>query len=254
MSSIIKDPDEVRSLGDLEAKDNDNLNDLEKEIIEDVPEKFKGKSVSDVAKAYSELEKRFGQQGTELGELRKLTDEILKKQLNGTDSDVEDISDDDFYEAPSKAVDKMVNKHPKMKRLDELEMKLAQREFNDKHPDWRSVVSTEEFTNWVTKSPLRTTLYNRGNSYDFSSASELFDMWEERQTLIKSAVEKEKELQKEKRNKDLKSATSESTSTDGSSTKSFDRRELIRMKMYEPDKYESMQDEIYKAYLEGRVK
>jgi len=52
----------------------------------------------------------------------------------------------------------------------------------------------------------------------------------------------------------LKSATTESRSASGSAGgKSFRRADLIRMKMEDPLKYESLQDVIYEAYSSGRV-
>jgi len=36
--------------------------------------------------------------------------------------------------------------------------------------------------------------------------------------------------------------------------KIFKRADLINLKMRDPQRYESMQDEIFKAYSEGRVK
>jgi hypothetical protein len=52
----------------------------------------------------------------------------------------------------------------------------------------------------------------------------------------------------------LKSATTESrTSTSPGGGKTFRRADLIRLKMEDPNRYESLQDEIYAAYADGRV-
>lgn len=252
--SVIIDPEDLQTQEDLEAKDNeDQVNALEKEITNDLPNKFKGKSITDVATAYSELERKFGQQGNELGELRKLTDDILKRQLDSEDKEKE-ISDDDFYESPKDSVNKIVENHPSLKRLDELERGIAERDFTSKHPEWKEQVSSDNFVTWVKTSPMRINLYNRANTYDYTSANDLFDLWEEYKTLVADASDTEKKIQKDKRSKELKNATSESTSTDGSTKKILRRSDLIRMKMYEPEEYASRQDEILLAYSEGRVK
>lgn len=252
MSIVVNLEDETLNTETDETQDvSDNL---ENEIVnDDLPDKFKGKTATDVAKAYSELEKRFGQQGNELGELRRLTDDILKRQLSDGDTSKE-ISDDDFYEAPKQSVEKIVENHPKLNRLDEIERKLAEREFVTKHPNWKDSANTEEFNQWVSSSPMRVRLYNNANRFDFDSANDLFDLWEERQSLIKQAAKKEDEIQKSKRKEDLKKVSSESTSTDGSSEKTYRRSDLIKMKMYEPDEYAARQEEILQAYAEGRVK
>jgi len=54
----------------------------------------------------------------------------------------------------------------------------------------------------------------------------------------------------------LKAGKAESRSSSGSTGtgKTYKRADLIRLKMQDPMKYESMQDEIYAAYAEGRVK
>jgi len=252
--SIVVDPEDMQTQTDLEASNNeDQVNDLEKEITENVPDKFKGKSVTDVATAYTELEKRFGQQGNELGELRKLTDDILQRQLDIKDKENE-ITDDDFYEDPKKSVNQLVDNHPSLKRLDALEKNLAEQDFTARHPKWREHAVDTNFTTWIQSSRMRTNLYNRANAFDYSSANDLFDMWDEYTSLISDATNAEKEIQKDKKNKALKDATSESTSTDGASKKVLRRSDLIRMKMYEPEEYASRQDEILKAYAEGRVK
>lgn len=252
--SVIIDPEDLQTQTDLEAKDNeDQVDNLEKEITDNLPDKFKGKSLSDVAGAYTELEKRFGQQGNELGELRKLTDDILKRQLDSEDKESE-ISDDDFYESPKESVNKILENHPKLKKLDDLERSIAESDFTNRHPTWREQVTNNDFATWVSSSQMRINLYNRANSYDYTSANDLFDLWDEYKTLIADASDTEKKIQKDKRNKELKSATSESTSTDGSTKKILRRSDLIRMKMYEPEEYASRQDEILLAYAEGRVK
>jgi hypothetical protein len=53
----------------------------------------------------------------------------------------------------------------------------------------------------------------------------------------------------------LKAATTESRSATGSKGggKSYRRADLIRLKMEDPNRYESLQSEIYAAYADGRV-
>lgn len=45
--------------------------------VEDLPEKYRGKSPAEIAQMHSELEQRLGQQGQELGELRRVVTERL---------------------------------------------------------------------------------------------------------------------------------------------------------------------------------
>jgi hypothetical protein len=65
-----------------------------------------------------------------------------------------------------------------------------------------------------------------------------------------------KQAQEAKRQDALKAGKAESRTSSGSTGtgKTYRRADLIRLKMEDPMKYESMQDEIYAAYAEGRVK
>ena len=47
-------------------------------IEQDVPDKFKGKSISDVIESYTQLESEYGRRNSEVGSLRKLTDQLLE--------------------------------------------------------------------------------------------------------------------------------------------------------------------------------
>ena len=47
-----------------------------------IPEKYKGKSLDEIVKMHQEAEKLIGRQAQEVGEVRKLADELIKQQLN----------------------------------------------------------------------------------------------------------------------------------------------------------------------------
>ena len=52
-----------------------------KEPEYEVPDKFKDKSIQDVSKSYEELEKKLGRQAQELGDTRKLAEDLLRQEL-----------------------------------------------------------------------------------------------------------------------------------------------------------------------------
>jgi hypothetical protein len=52
----------------------------------------------------------------------------------------------------------------------------------------------------------------------------------------------------------MKAAAVETNGSGESSKKVYRRSDLIRLKIKDPARYESMQDEIYAAYTEGRVR
>lgn len=253
-TSIIGEP--------LEGEDNIDFDELENDITSDedtsgVPDKFKEKSKEDIVKSYIELEKTIGKQGSELGELRKLTDQYIQQQLTTKNQvkEEEEVSDDDFFDSPTNSINKILDKRPEHARLDALERQLEFEKFSNRHPDWMDEVKTEDFASWVKNSKTRQNLYVKGDQGDFSSASELLDLWKERQELVKAASERDKSLQSEEREETLKKATSESSSNrSGKTSKTYRRADLIRLQLTDPQKYEAMQDEIMLAYAEKRVK
>lgn len=225
-----------------------------------IPEKLQGKSKEEIADMYVNLESKIGSQGNELGELRRLTDQILQNQFNSTqqESDIKEVSDEDFYDNPKEAVSKAVNKtlseNEQLKKLDKVEELLWEQQLHKQHPDFQEVVSSQSFGEWVGKSKLRLGLYKKADQYDIDSAVGLLDLWKEHQELTASVAQEEKKFVDNKREKDLKAATSESATTETSTKPTFKRAELIRMRIEDPQKYSAMQPEIMAAYQEGRVK
>lgn len=253
-SIIVEEP-----LNELEADGNEEeLNSLEQEVESnsfEIPDKFKDKSQEEIIKSYVELESRLGKQGSELGELRKLADDYIQQQLaNNSKQKIEEDFEEEFdFSDPEKSVDNILSRHPAMQKLNELERKLSYDEFNKKHPNFVEVVQSEDFARWVKGSDYRKNLYVQADSHNYKAADELLTQWEERQELIGKAAEEEKKIKEGQRAKALNDATLESGSTGNSTKKKFRRADLIRLQNSDPEKYASMQDEIFRAYAEGNV-
>ena len=81
---------------------------------EELPSKYKGKSIADIIRMHQEAEKLIGRQAQEVGEVRKLADELIKRQLEGGKPQEEATKEDeiDFLEDPDRYVRKAVEKHP----------------------------------------------------------------------------------------------------------------------------------------------
>jgi len=242
----------------IDTEINEVLNAEEENTL---PDKLQGKSKEELADMYINLESKIGSQGNELGELRRLTDQILQNQFNSTqqESDIkEEISDEDFYDNPkeavSKAVDNTLKNDERLKKLDRMEEMIWKQELRDQHPDFQETVGSQDFTDWVGKSKLRINLYKKADSYDIDSALSLFDLWKEHKEITESVAQEEKKFVENKREKDLKAATSESATTETTTKPVFRRADLIRMRIEDPQKYSAMQPEIMEAYQTGRVK
>lgn len=227
----------------------------------DIPEKFRGKGLKDIIKSYTSLEQEFGRKSNEVGELRRLADEIIKQNLELNTGGIpakKKLEVDDLLEDPEKAISSAVENNPRLKQLEERlineERAKAKQAFENKHPDWMDVVNNPQFQSWVTSSPMRTKIFQEANaSYDYQAGAELLDLYKE---IYSTKIAEAKGEQKAAREKALKAATVEKGSTGQSSKKIFKREELMNMIKYNREKYNdpAFQAELVKAYAEGRVR
>ena len=149
----------------------------------ELPDKYRGKSLDDIIKMHQEAEKLIGKQAQEVGEVRKLADELIKQNLGGKQQAVkEEEPEVDFFENPQKAVQKTVESHPAV-----LEAKQAAQEFKKmqvqqklakEHPDMQEIVADQGFIDWVKGSSVRLALFAKaGAEFDFDSANELLSTY-----------------------------------------------------------------------------
>lgn len=223
----------------------------------EIPSKYKGKSLDDIIAMHQEAEKLIGRQAQEVGEVRRLADELIKQQLaNKQQLPPQEEIEEDFFENPQKAVKKAVETHPDVlaakQAAQQFKRMQAQAALVQAHPDFNNVVQDADFVNWVKSSPYRLNMFALANSqYDFAAANELLSTYKQiRGTKTQETVSTGKETLK----KDLKSAAVDVSGTGESSKKVYRRADLIRLKMTDPARYEALQPEIMAAYAENRVK
>ncbi len=81
---------------------------------EQVPEKFRGKSVEEIVRAYEELEQQLGRQGQELGQLRAYVQAMQSYQQASNspprDEYLEGVRIDDLFTAPEEVVPQIARK------------------------------------------------------------------------------------------------------------------------------------------------
>ena len=263
-SVVVEEPvetlEEAETFSDITEEAPEEEQPQKQEELE-LPAKFQGKSTKEILESYENLEKELGRKGQEIGELRKLTDEILKQQLttsqNGANSSVEE-EEVDFYDNPNVAINKAIEKHPKFREFEEQQkVQKAQattQELEKMHPDYMQIVSDPKFQEWVQASPIRTQLYVSAHNYDLNAAVELIGTYKERSLINNTnAAEAQKTVKREgalKAGKSISRSSSESTA----GKKTYRRADLIRLRTTDPDRYEALQDEILQAYADGRVK
>ena len=228
-----------------------------KETTPDIPDKYKDKSLEDVVRMHQEAEKLLGKQSSEVGDLRKSVDELLKVKLSedAKSPNKKEEPELDFYEDPKGSVSKAVENSETMIQMKELLAKQQQQEvmgrIAEKHPDFESIVKNENFVNWVSKSEVRTELFQRADKYDFNAADELLSNWKE----IKGIVEKTESINEKDRKLQLKAAsTGGKGSGEPMSRKIYRRSEIVNLMINDPQRYQANVDVFDKAYAEGRVK
>jgi len=243
---------------ELDETSQENTPEVKKEEQKpDIPDKYKGKSIEDIVKMHQEAEKLIGKQAQEVGEVRKLADELLKQQLSTAQQvPTKEETEVDFFEDPKKAVQSAVEKHPDVLAAKDAALRLkrmeAQAKLQQKHPDLSEVVQNSEFVEWVKASPVRMKMYAEADTnFDTDAADELLSTFKE----LKSVRQQQSKSDGEAvRQQNLKAAAVDVGGTGESSKKVYRRADLIRLRMTDPARYEALSDEIMRAYAENRVK
>ena len=259
-------------------QEEEEVEQVEEEVVEEqqepqeettpepeLPGKYQGKSIADIVKMHQEAEKLIGKQAQEVGEVRKLADELLKRELSQKQAEQTPKEEIDFsqrlYEDPEKAINDAVSKHPAVTQAQQQatamkQQQVAQR-LRTEFSNFDEVTQDPKFFEWVKASPVRTKLYAEADgNYDYDSAAELLSTWNilnpaksEQNSQIDVVTEAKKETAK-----NLKSVAVDTGSPAPSSRKTYRRADLINLRLRDPARYEAMQDEIMSAYVEGRVK
>jgi len=229
-----------------------------------MPEKFAGKTVEDVVKSYTNLESEYGRKNNEVGELRKLTDQILRQQVTppATTQVVDDAASnevgfDDLVENPNAAVNKVLDSNPRIAAIEADIATNAQSKAHDailvRHEDADAVVGSAEFQSWVGENPSRQKMFaDASNNLDHGTAAEMLDLYK---SSVQSKTDAATETRDAKASEGLKNATTEKGGKKpAASRKIYKRTQLIDLKIHDPRKYESMSAEIQLAYAEGRVR
>jgi hypothetical protein len=233
---------------------------IEQQKIEqksDLPEKYRDKSLDDIVRMHQEAEKLIGKQAQEVGEVRKLADELIKQNLGSRQQQTrQEEPEVDFFENPQKAVQRTVDSHPDIiaARQATLEMKRAQiqQRLAQEHPDFGDIAKDQDFANWVKSSPVRIKIFEQADAgYDYDSANELLSTYKQLRGVKNKQVSDAGEAS---RKQTLKAVGVDTGGSGESSKKVYRRADLIRLKMQDPNRYEALSDEIMVAYQEGRVR
>lgn len=262
----------------LEA--TDEVEEIEQEpapVRDDMPGELKGKSPEELARMYLSAQSVIGRQGSELGDLRKVADTYLQahlleaarqKQAPAVKAAEKQPDEVDFFSDPRNAIAKEIANHPALKQLQGEARQLAadqiarrrrdaEVEFTTTHPDAKDVLADPDFRDWIVASPIRKQLLLRAHQqYDLTSANEVFNTWKALKGArqIKEQPGTKRVLAAKVPGKVPTGGNANPRQAGGKSQKIYRRADVIRLMESDPDRYNSMADEITQAYVEGRVR
>jgi ribosomal protein S18 len=261
MSQIIDDEtnDELNQQGETVELDQVVASEPAQETEpeeEQLPDKYRGKSPSEIARMHQEAERALGRQGSEVGELRRIVDNFIQSQTSKQQAQ-ESSEEIDFFADPEKAINRAIASHPKIREAEQVTSSLKKQEalarVQAQHPDMQEIATSPEFMEWVQKSKVRQELLVRADQgFDFDAADELLSTFKERKQIITNA----KSMEQVERKQAVKSASTgvAKGSSEPSKGKIYRRADIINLMMNNPDRYQALQSEIMAAYAAGRVK
>jgi hypothetical protein len=140
----------------------------EKKPDDDIPEKYRGKTTKQLVEELEHANKSMGRYSNELGEVRRLADELIKSQLHPKPEEKQ--PEVDFFENPQEAIRRAVETNPRVVQAEQMALQMqrqqAQQALMQKHPDAKQLVADGEFQDWVKSSPIRTQLFRAADSYN----------------------------------------------------------------------------------------
>ena len=225
----------------------------------ELPEKYQGKTAQELVQMHQEAEKLLGRQSSEVGELRQVVDSYIQTQLTDKQAPQnEPVEEVDFFTDPEKAVERAIQNHPKIKEAESLNQEYrkstALAQLKDKHPDMEAILKDSKFADWIKDSKIRTQLFVAADQqFNHEAADELFSLWKERQQIVTQTAAAEKQGRK----RAVKSASTGSArgSAGGKGPKKIYRRsDIIKLMKTDPERYQTLSEEILKAYQEKRVR
>ena len=231
---------------------------VDPEPEDELPEKFRGKSAGEIAQSYADLERRMSDQGNELSNLRSTLDAMALQSSTAKEPENEPITEADFFSDPTNTVNRAIESHPALRQAQEMAQKMAYAQglatLQQRHPDLQDVVGSEKFKEWIKGSSARLARYQRADQMgDVEEADDLISTFKQLNQVEATTKEVSKKAQKQAVRSASTGAVRGNSDVQGSRRvyRRADIRELMRTN---PQRYEDLQEEIMRAYAEGRVR
>lgn len=248
---VVETPEEVVPVPEEPASEPDPA----------VPEKYRGKSALEIIKMHQDAERLIGKQGNEVGELRRVVDDIVGTMQAQTSTPAPQEPETDFFTDPQGATQQTVTKALESNQdiqsikqeLAEARRERAARALLARHPDAAQISQDPQFGEWVAKSNYRMKKFEDSHrNFDSEVASELFDEWKERKQVAETTAANAQAQRQESVSQASTGSGKSSSETRGKPILSRER--LIKLKAENPDRYYAQIDMIKQAYAERRVK
>lgn len=185
---------------------------------------------------------RLGQQGNEIGELRRELAElrsVADKYIQSNDPPPS------FDDDPVKAVERLVETKikPIQDHLSQQSAQSARQKLEQAHPDFEQVVQDPQFQEWVKGSRMNSAAFEAAVSGDIDTGIDLIAAYKQNHQPSRSALDTA-----------LASNAGGSREMGGRESTVYKRAEIIRKRIEDPEWYRINQADIMRAYKEGRVR
>jgi predicted RNA-binding protein YlqC (UPF0109 family) len=227
---------------------------------EDIPEKYQGKTAMEIIRMHQDAERLIGKQGNEVGELRKIVNDIVDKVDAQTSTDAAPKQKPDFFEDPHAATastaKEVVDSDPELQEMKntvrDMKKQSAAQALLRMHPDAAQLAVDPKFGAWVQKSKLRQDLFiDAHNNMNYEAAAELFDLYKETKAYNSDVADAAKNQRQEQLTKASTGSGKASSETRGKPKLS--RQAIVDLRIRDPEEYQRILPQLKKAYAEGRV-
>lgn len=186
------------------------------------------------------LKKKLGQQGNEIGELRRAVEQYTVRQP------VQEPEPVDYLDDPEAATKQQLD--PIRAELEQLKTQNLRAELRAKHSDFEQVIATPAFAEWVKADPLRMIGYQEADNGDLNIADRLLSEYKQE---VSQGGPTEQVAQRQRR---ASAASGERATGKSEPAYMFSSRELQNMKAFNPQRYQELLPKIRQAYDKGLVK
>lgn len=248
------------------SQTNDNL---EHNLEDDLPEKYRGKTAAEIARMHMEAEREKSRLANEVGQFRTVADDLLGLQRELREDKTrqakkEPISADELFENPDDALERAVSANATVAEtraeVAALRRQVAQTRFEKDYPEYQKDITDPAFGDWVKANKIRAALGVAANNGDYEAASNLWSLWSERSQDLEEIETKKKEI---RRKQERAGILEGSTVSGGDTEKTYSRADMMalhqRAMAGDPVARAKWNDPGYQAqrtaaYAEGRVK